>query len=69
MKICSSILSAARRRFVFTSFPGAISKALRKGTLLLFSVGVLAGGAAAPRLCAGDAFPSELDGFDPNVRL
>jgi len=25
--------------------------------------------AAAPRLCAGDAFPSALDGFDPNVRL
>ncbi len=62
MKICSSILFTALPRFLFTSFPGATSKALRKSTLLLFSIVVLlAGGATAVR------GQSALDGFDPNA--
>src|SRR5207247_1443964 len=62
MKICSSILFTALPRFVFTSFPRATSKALRKATLLLFSIVVLlAGGTAAVR------GQSALDGFDPNA--
>src|SRR6266404_5619843 len=62
MKICSSILFTALPRFLFTSFPRATSKAIRKVTLLLFSIAVLlAGGAAAVR------GQSALDGFDPNA--
>src|SRR5216110_2666698 len=62
MKICSSIVFTALPSFVFTSFPGATSNALRKATLLLFSIVVLlAGGAAAVR------GQSALDGFDPNA--
>src|SRR5204863_7088550 len=62
MKICSSIVFTALPRFLFTSFPGATSNALRKATLLLFSIVVLlAGGAAAVR------GQSALDGFDPNA--
>src|SRR5947199_8016684 len=62
MKICSSILFTALPRFLFTSFPGATSKAIRKVTLLLFSIAVLlAGGATAVR------GQSALDGFDPNA--
>src|SRR5947207_35925 len=62
MKICSSILFTALPRFVFTSFPGATSKALRKAALLLFSIAVLlASGTAAVR------GQSALDGFDPNA--
>src|SRR5437773_231445 len=62
MKICSSIVFTALPRFLFTSFPRATSKALRKATLLLFSIVVLlAGGTAAVR------GQSALDGFDPNA--
>src|SRR5438046_2985975 len=62
MKICSSILFTALPRFLFTSFPGATSNALRKAALLLFSIAVLlAGGATAVR------GQSALDGFDPNA--
>src|SRR5438067_10693784 len=62
MKICSSILFTALPRFLFTSFPGATSNALRKAALLLFSIAVLlAGGATAVR------GRSALDGFDPNA--
>src|SRR5204863_390248 len=62
MKICSSIVFTALPRFLFTSFPGATSNALRKATLLLFSIVVLlAGGTAAAR------GQSALDGFDPNA--
>src|SRR5438477_9064163 len=62
MKICSSILFTALPRFLFTSFPRATSKAIRKVTLLLFSIAVLlAGGATAVR------GQSALDGFDPNA--
>src|SRR5947207_13680221 len=62
MKICSSIVFTALPRFLFTSFPRATSNALRKATLLLFSIVVLlAGGAAAVR------GQSALDGFDPNA--
>src|SRR5437773_1287572 len=62
MKICSSIVFTALPRFLFTSFPRATSKALRKATLLLFSIVVLlAGGTAAAR------GQSALDGFDPNA--
>src|SRR5204862_154988 len=62
MKICSPILFTALPRFLFTSFPGATSNALRKATLFLFSIAVLlAGGATAVR------GQSALDGFDPNA--
>src|SRR5437762_1293525 len=62
MKICSSILFTALPRFLFTSFPRATSKAIRKVTLLLFSIAVLlAGGTTAVR------GQSALDGFDPNA--
>src|SRR6266566_5777961 len=62
MKICSSILFTALPRFLFTSFPGATSKAARKATLLLFSIAVvLAGGATTVH------GQSALDGFDPNA--
>src|SRR5438045_496927 len=62
MKICSSIVFTALPRFVFTSFPGATSKALRKATLLLFSIVVLLMGSTAA--VRGQ---SALDGFDPNA--
>src|SRR5205814_675943 len=62
MKICSSILFTALPRFLFTSFPGATSNALRNATLFLFSIAVLlAGGSTAVR------GQSALDGFDPNA--
>src|SRR5436190_556976 len=62
MKICSSIVFTALPRFVFTSFPGATSNALRKATLLLFSIVVLLMGSTAA--VRGQ---SALDGFDPNA--
>src|SRR5437773_10385955 len=62
MKICSSILFTALPRFLFTSFPRATSKAIRKATLLLFSIVVLLMGSTAA--VRGQ---SALDGFDPNA--
>src|SRR6266704_1569729 len=62
MKICSSIVFTALPRFLFSSFPRATCKALRKAALLLFSIAVLlASGTAAVR------GQSALDGFDPNA--